>query len=442
LGSFGTGVSWVYVSIHDYGHAGIFAAGALTALFCAFWSLFPALAAFLTVLFRANKSVLGLPLIWVLVEYFRGVLLLNGFPWLLASYSQLNTPLAGYIPLVGAYGTSFLLALSATLIVGMLPRPHTWRWQSGALIAIWLIGGLLQTITWTQPIGKPLSVALVQGNIPQDQKWLPENQLKTMTMYKDMTAQHWGTDIIVWPESAIPAYLSEVEGFYLAPLQAEAVQHHSDLIVSLPVEGKGRFEMYNSVLTLGRHQGIFSKNHLLPFGEYMPWQPLSGYILNKLDIRLGDFTPGGDAQPLLKAGGYPFITSICYEDAFGDANIVGLPEAAYLVNVTNDAWFGNSIEPHQHLQMAQMRAIETGRFMLRATNTGVTAVIAPDGSLSAKAEPFTTTVLTSSITPMGGRTPYSSIGDLPVVLLLLSIFMIWMVYTFRQYQSKHKGENL
>lgn len=428
LGSFGTGVSWVYVSIHDYGHASVLAAGALTALFCAFWSLFPALVGGMAVLCRANRSLLGLPLIWVLVEYFRGVLLLNGFPWLLGAYSQLHTPLAGYIPLVGAYGTGLLLALSATLVVAMLHQPGQRRWQGGGLIMIWLVGGLLQTISWTSPIGKPLSVALIQGNIPQDQKWLPENQLKTMAMYKDLTAQHWGTDIIVWPESAIPAYLSEVEGFYLFPLQTEAGQHHSDLIVSLPVEGDNAHEMYNSVLTLGWHRGIFSKNHLLPFGEYMPWQPVSGYILNKLDIRLGNFTPGGDAQPLLKAGGYPFITSICYEDAFGDANIVGLPEAAYLVNVTNDAWFGNSIEPHQHLQIAQMRAIETGRFMLRATNTGVTAVIAPDGSLSAKAEPFTTTVLTSNITPMGGMTPYARIGDWPVVLGLLMGFLVWSVY--------------
>jgi len=428
LGSFGSGVSWVFVSIHDYGHAGVFSAGALTLLFVAFWALFPALAGCLAVVTRSTKSVLGLPLLWILIEYFRGVLLLNGFPWLLSAYSQLHTPLAGYIPLVGAYGTGFLLALTASLIVTLLYQHQNRRVLGGVLLMIWLVGGLLQTITWTHPIGKALSVALVQGNIPQDQKWLPENQLKTMTLYKDMTAQHWGTDIIVWPESAIPAYLSEVESFYLTPLQAEAVQHQSDLIVSLPVEGKGEFEMYNSVLTLGRHQGIFSKNHLLPFGEYMPWQPLSGYILNKLDIRLGDFTPGGDAQPLLKAGGYPFITSICYEDAFGDANIVGLPQAAYLVNVTNDGWFGKSIEPHQHLQIAQMRAIETGRFMLRATNTGVTAVIAPDGSLAAKAEPFTTTVLTSSIKPMGGMTPYAKIGDLPVVLGLLIGFLIWLVF--------------
>jgi apolipoprotein N-acyltransferase len=271
-------------------------------------------------------------------------------------------------------------------------------------------------------------VALIQGNISQDQKWLPDNQMNTLMLYKNLTAEHWGADVIVWPETAIPAYLSEVEGFYLTPLQTEALQHHTDLIVSLPAEGDTDTIMYNAVLTLGQHPGQYNKNHLLPFGEYMPWQPLSGYILNKLDIRLGDFTPGGDQQPLLQAGGYPFITSICYEDAFGDANINGLPQAAYLVNVTNDAWFGDSMEPHQHLQIAQMRALETGRFMLRATNTGLTAVIAPDGNISASAAPFTTTVLKANITPMGGMTPYARIGDRPIVLVLLGIFLAWWGY--------------
>ncbi|WP_251827564.1 apolipoprotein N-acyltransferase [Methylovulum psychrotolerans] len=428
LGAFGIGVSWVYVSIHDYGHAGLFSAAALTTLFFSFWALFPALAGWLTVQCRASHSILGVALIWALLEYFRGVLLLNGFPWLLGAYSQLHSPLAGYISLIGAYGTGFLLALSAALAVAVLHHNKRRYWLGGLLALIWIAGAGLRHITWTTPIGKDLQVALIQGNISQDQKWLPDNQMNTLMLYKNLTAEHWGADIIVWPETAIPAYLSEVEGFYLTPLQTEALQHHTDLIVSLPAEGDTDTIMYNAVLTLGQHPGQYNKNHLLPFGEYMPWQPLSGYILNKLDIRLGDFTPGGDRQPLLQAGGYPFITSICYEDAFGDANINGLPQAAYLVNVTNDAWFGDSMEPHQHLQIAQMRALETGRFMLRATNTGLTAVIAPNGNISASAAPFTTTVLKANITPMGGMTPYARIGDQPIVLVLLGIFLAWWGY--------------
>lgn len=433
LGSFGLGVSWVFVSIHEFGHASVFSAGALTTLFVAFWALFPAVTGWLAVWSHSNKQLLGLPLLWTLVEYGRGVLLLNGFPWLLGAYSQLDSPLAGYLPVIGAYGSGFLLALTASLLVAILQHPHQRHWRLLLLAGLWLTGSALKTVAWTHPSGEPFKVALIQGNIAQDQKWLPENRLNTLLLYKRLTQENWDAKVIVWPETAIPAYLSEVEDFFLAPLQADAIAHGSDLIVSLPVEGKAEDELYNSVITLGQNPGLFSKNHLLPFGEYMPWQPLSGYILSKLDIRLGDFTPGGDHQPLLKAGGYPFITSICYEDAFGDANIVGLPEAAYLVNVTNDGWFGDSLEPHQHLQIARMRAIETGRFLLRATNTGLTAVVAPDGKITASIPGFTTTVLKTSITPMGGMTPYAHLGDQPIIIALLMAFLgLW---AYRRYFS-------
>ncbi|HSN24047.1 MAG TPA: apolipoprotein N-acyltransferase, partial [Methylomicrobium sp.] len=153
-----------------------------------------------------------------------------------------------------------------------------------------------------------------------------------------------------------------------------------------------------------------------------------GFILSSLAIKLGNFKPGSINQPLLKAGGYPFITSICYEDAFGDAGIIGLPDAAYLVNVTNDGWFGNSIEPYQHLQIARMRAMETGRFLLRSTNTGVTAVIGPDGKIISQAPLFKATVLTETITPMGGMTPYASSGDKPVILVLIILLFCMVIY--------------
>jgi apolipoprotein N-acyltransferase len=269
---------------------------------------------------------------------------------------------------------------------------------------------------------------LIQGNITQDQKWLPENRLKTLQYYKTMTEAHWDSAVVVWPETSIPAYLSEVNEWFLLPLSKAAQQHKSDLIVSLPAHGNSEDKKYNAVMTLGKETRMYRKKHLLPFGEYMPWQPVSGFILNSLAIKLGNFKPGDVDQPLLKAGGYPFITSICYEDAFGDAGIVGLPDAAYLVNVTNDGWFGNSIEPHQHLQIARMRAMETGRFLLRATNTGVTAVVAPDGRIISQLPLFKATVLTEMITPMGDMTPYASSGDKPVILVLMILLFCMIIY--------------
>ncbi|UOA09577.1 apolipoprotein N-acyltransferase [Methylobacter sp. S3L5C] len=432
LGSFGLGVSWVYISIHDFGGADSLSAGLLTCLFCSFWALFPALAGYLSVkILPVNKglvSVIVMPVIWLLVEYLRGCLVLNGFPWLQIAYSQLATPLAGYIPIVGVYGTGFLTALTAAALVAMLQSKKHRLLLTAVLAALWITGSVLQTIKWTDAIGEPIRVSLIQGNITQDKKWRPENKLGTLQYYKTMTEVHWDSDVIVWPETSIPAYLSEVNEWFLLPLSKAARQHHTDLIVSLPAHGDSTAEKYNAVMTLGKETGMYRKKHLLPFGEYLPWQPVSGFILNSLGIKLGNFTPGSIDQPLLKAGGYAFITSICYEDAFGDAGLINLAAAAYLVNVTNDGWFGDSIEPHQHLQIARMRAMETGRFMLRSTNTGVTAIIAPNGKIISQAPVFKEAVLTDWITPMHGMTPYARLGDQPVIIALIILLFCLIVY--------------
>ncbi len=425
LGSFGLGVSWVYISIHDFGGSNWLGAGLLTCLFFGFWALFPALAGFLSVTLlpgtKGLSSIMVMPVVWVLIEYFRGYWVLNGFPWLQIAYSQLESPLAGYIPVAGVYGAGFLTALTASIIAFIFQTRKHRLLLAAALAVLWSAGSILQTVKWTGPIGQPILVSLIQGNIPQDKKWLPENRLATLRYYKTMTEANWGSAVIVWPETSIPAYLSEVNERFLQPLSKAARQHSTDLIVSLPAHGNSEDEKYNAVMTLGKETGMYRKNHLLPFGEYLPWQPVSGFILNSLAIKLGNFKSGGSEQPLLKAGGYPFITSICYEDAFSDAGTLGLSGAAYLVNVTNDGWFGHSIEPYQHLQIARMRAMETGRFLLRSTNTGVTAIVAPDGKVINQAPLFKATALTGTITPMGGMTPYASAGDKPVIIALIML---------------------
>ena len=441
LSAFGLGVSWVYISVHDYGGASMWLAAVIAATFAAFWALFPALTGFIIValprLIKINPLIIT-PFIMVLIDYWRGVLLLNGFPWLLGAYSQLTTPLAGYIPLVGAYGTGFLLILSARLLLEAMQKNQKRYYLLVSII--WLTGAGLQLIQWTTPAGAPFTATLIQGNITQDKKWQPENRLNTLLLYKRHTQAHWDSQVIVWPETAIPAMLEDVNEFFLQPLKEEALAHGTDLIVSAPAGGNNETEIYNAVITLGKQAGIYRKNHLLPFGEYLPWQPFSSFVLKTIGMRLGSFTQGGDNQPLLRAGGYGFITSICYEDAFGDANIVGLENAAYLVNVTNDGWFGDSIEPHQHLQIAQMRALETGRFMLRATNTGASAIIAPNGAIIKQAPVFIETTLTGSITPMQGKTPYSYWGDKPIIYVF-GLFFIGVV--LRSFYPKTKtGEGV
>lgn len=432
LGAFGSGVSWVYISMHDFGGGGAFGSSLLTGLFAAFWAVFPALAGYLSVKMKGPGQIILTPVVWILVEYLRGYWVLNGFPWFQIAYSQLDTPLAGYIPVLGVYGTGFVVALTASIALELCRGGFIRRGRLKsplqliiALAVLWGAGALLRDITWTHEIGPPIRVAMIQGNIAQDQKWRPENKINTLLKYKRMTEEHWDSNIIIWPETAIPAYLDQVKENFLIPLANNAKLHRTDLIISVPVQETAPKKNFNAVITMGKEQGIYRKTHLLPFGEYLPLQPLSGFVLDLVNIKLGNFTPGAVNQPLLKAGGYPFITLICYEDAFGELSIRGLPEAAYLVNVTNDGWFGDSIEPHQHLQMARVRAMETGRFLLRATNTGMTGIVSPKGEIVSQAPVFQETALTGAITPMGGMTPYARLGDKPVIgsmaILLLGL---------------------
>ena len=427
LGLFGSGIWWVYVSIHDFGGADPVSAGLLGLLLVALWSCFPALTAFLSAKMLTQAGVwlriFAVALIWVAVEYVRGNWLLNGFPWLQIAYSQLTTPLAGFAPLAGVYGVGFLLAATAAALAEMLRNKLALLHGLLFVCLIWGGGWLLKSVQWTHAIGAPIKVALLQGNIAQDQKWLPEQMMNTLNLYQQLTEQHWDADVIIWPETAIPAFYSEVKGFYLDPLAAKASEKNVDLVISVPTYGAGK-DYYNSVVTLGGAEAFYRKTHLLPFGEYLPLQPLSGWVLDQLQIPLGDFAAGDDRQPLLQAGGYPFITTICYEDAFGELVIRQVEKAAYLVNVTNDAWFGDTSEPYQHMQMAQMRALETGRYLLRATNSGLTAIVTPDGKISKQAPLFTSTTLTGSILPMSGLTPYAKLGDRWVFAGLLSWLML------------------
>lgn len=426
LGQFGLGVSWVYVSVHDYGGGGLLGSLGIAGLFCGFWAIFPALAMALAVKLPAKCAVRWIlfPTLWLLVEYLRGRIVLEGFPWLQISYSQLDTPLAGYIPVLGGYGTGLIAALIAVMLVKIADKPKRSLCWIGMSAVIFGFGAFLKTLSWTQPMGAPIQATLIQGNIAQDKKWLPETRIGTIVQYIRMTQAHWDSQLVIWPESAVPAYLSDVKQGFIDPLNQEARAHQTDLIVSVPSYGQSEGEKYNSLITLGRTEGMYRKIHLLPFGEYMPWQPVSGWILAHFNLRLSSFTPGAVDQPLLEAAGYRFSTTICYEDAFADNALRDLPEAAYLVNATNDAWFGDSIEPHQHLQIARMRALESGRYLLRATNTGVTAIISPQGKITAQAPLFATTALTGTFEPMGGMTPYAKLGDRPAIYLALTLLIV------------------
>lgn len=448
LGQFGVGASWVYISMHEYGGASEAAAAALTLLLVAFLALFPALAGWLSVrLFpvrRRLRSLLVFPAIWVLTELFRGDWILGGFPWLQLGYSQIDMPLAGFAPLAGVYGTGWLLALSSALLLELALRQGRQRWLAAAVLAvIWLSGAQLRSVQWTRPAGEPFPVTLIQGNVSQDLKWQPGYLQAQMGLYADMTRRHFDSRLIIWPETALPAFYHQLRDAYLAPLEAEAKSHGADLLLGLPVMGETPAEYYNALVSLGATPGIYRKRHLVPFGEYLPLQPLSSSILDILKIPLSDFTAGAAGQPPLRAAGYPLAATICYEDAFGGEGLIVMPEAAYLVNVSNDGWFGDSIAPHQHLQMARMRALETGRYLLRATNTGVSAIIDPKGRVVAAAPQFETAVVGAKIRAMEGGTPYIGLGDAPTISgLFIVIAGAWFLPWRRENIGKVRLDRL
>jgi len=427
LGQFGTGVSWVYTSMHDFGGAGVVEGMGLTALLVAYLALYPALAGYWTSLWGREirgplRSIGVAATAWVAADWLRGWLL-TGFPWLQLGYSQVDTALGlGFAPLAGVYGVGFATASIAASLSVAASIGGSRRDRLVALIAasvVVLAGSAMAGIRWTESAGEPIRAALLQGNIGQAQKWLPETRQATLRRYRELTRRHWGSKLVVWPETAVPAFYHQVQDGFLRELADEAAGHRTDLLIGMPVLDHDSGRYYNALVVVGAEPAMYYKRHMVPFGEYLPFRHVFGFVAELLQIPMANFERGNERQGLLHAGGYPLAASICYEDGFGHESRMGLPEAAYVVNVTNDAWFGRSPEPHQHLQMARMRALEAGRYLLRATNTGVTAILSPRGEVIAQAPLFEEAAVSASIYPMRGATPYVVLGDWSMAGVLL-----------------------
>ena len=431
LGLFGVGASWVYVSLHDYGLMPMPLALLATLLFCGFLALFPALAGVLQAVLKgapAWRLLAVMPACWVLYEWTLGWIF-TGFPWLTLGYTQAPSgPLAGYAPLLGVYGVSLLLALSAGLIALTY---NTWRHASrsawltmSGLLVLWLAGFGLQTVAWTQPIGAPLSVSLLQGNIAQDLKWREDRLRSTLDTYRELVLAS-KSQLIILPETALPLFYDNVPPAYLEELARHARYNGGDLILGLPERDFVQRTYYNSVLSLGTAPTQFyRKQHLVPFGEFIPLKPIFGGIIAMMQIPLTDFARGAPTQQPLAVAGQQVAMNICYEDVFGEEIIRQLPQATLLANVSNDAWFGDSIAPHQHLQISQMRALESGRYMLRATNTGVTAIINEKGRVLRQAPVFQTVALHGTAQGMRGATPYVRWGNAPFLVLVGGLLIL------------------
>ncbi len=430
LGFFGLGASWVYVSINVYGNAsGLFAAF-LTGLFVAALALLFALQTYLyQAYFRRSRTALGFASLWVLFEWLRSWLF-TGFPWLYLGYAHTTTWLHPLAPVLGVMGISFAVVFCAGLLFELF---ELWRHQKfenplqyGIYAGIFCLLGLtlllLDRFTWVEAqAGKSAEVALVQANIDQNLKFDPAYINEGISLYDELSAPLWENDIIIWPETAIPL-LYQGAGPVLGYFDQQARASNSTLVSGILYREQNK--TYNSITALGNGSGIYHKQKLVPFGEYVPLASLMRSVLQLFALPMSSLASGPADQSLLLANDFTLASYICYEVVYPDFVRQQAYQADFLVTISNDTWFGASIGPLQHLQMAAMRALENGRYMVRATSNGVTAFINEQGQVLAQAPQFEVATLSSSVPAFSGRTPFSFWGSWPVVLLSMLVLAL------------------
>jgi apolipoprotein N-acyltransferase len=427
FGLFCAGVAWIYIALHDFGGMPAILSVAAMTSFAGFLALFPALAGYLQTRFnltRLWRVVLVMPATWVMLEWLRGTIF-SGFPWLTLGYAHSDSLLAGYASLLGVYGVSLVAAVCA----GLLAILWNERWNKQGRIALfiflifWAAGALLHRVSWTRPQGAPFSVTLVQGNIGQDVKFNPDVLENTLDTYRRLVMQN-PARLTVLPETALPMMIDEVPQDLVDQLRDHARRNQGDVLIGVFEHERAGY--YNSVVALGASEDAlaaqrphYRKHHLVIFGEFIPFRPVLGWLINEvLHIPMGDLARGEMQQSPLRVAGQLVAVNICYEDVFGEEIISALPLATLLVNLTNDAWYGHSYAAAQHNQMSQFRAMESGRMMLRATNTGVTSIIAVNGKVLQQLPQHIQGILQGDVQGYAGATPYVNWGNSAVLLLI------------------------
>jgi apolipoprotein N-acyltransferase len=431
-GLFAVGTYWLYTCLHIFGLVPLWLTVVLQTGLVALMAGYSAALCYVANRFwlRAGttRDWLVLPGLWVLLEWLRGWVL-SGFPWLSLGYAFIDSPLAGWAPLLGIYGVTWSAALAAVGLnavfapgVSTSQPAHQSRANLGRLIALggiaalFLAPSLASRHAWTRATAKGIPIAAVQGAVSQDQKWQRKNREATMARYESLTTQAWGARLIVWPESAVPVLAGEISE-YLQNVRDAGRAHDADFAIGLVNYQPETMQFFNGLLVMSdAGEGWYYKRHLVPFGEYFP---VPGFIrswMRLMNLPYDDISAGSEHQPVLSAAGQKLGLTICYEDAYGSSQLKILREASLLINVTNNAWYGDSTAPHQHLQISRMRALEAGRFLIRAANDGITAVIDPHGAVVARLPQFQEAVLHADVQPMTGLTPYARLGNYPVVI--------------------------
>jgi apolipoprotein N-acyltransferase len=409
VGLFGVGASWVQVSTMQFGGVNLPLSLLITALFVAGMALFPALQGGLLLWLRGRFQWFSwalFPLLWVVVEWLRGWLF-GGFPWLLLGHTAPGSLYRGLAPWLGTLGVSLFVATLALLLLRAVVEPQQRRRSVLQLLLLLGIAWGSGQQQWGEPMGAPIPVALVQGNIAQEQKWRPQNLHRTLSAYRAATEQSRAR-LVVWPETAIPAFRQQVETVFLQPLAQRLAAEGRTLLSGVPLleSQGGRRYYYNSMVMVGADHGSYHKRHLVPMGEYLPLEWLLRPLLGFIQIPFSSFSHGRADQPPLQLDALLLAPTICYEIAYSDLAFSHLPQAGVLVTISNDAWFGDSLAPAQHLQIARMRALESARPLLRATNTGITVLIGADGEIAGELPRSEAAMLEVVVQPRQGVTPY------------------------------------
>ena len=439
-GLFGSGASWVFVSIHEFGYTSVPLALVLTALFCAGLALCSAITWGLYGWIKRSSQpspfnrLLLFACLWLLGEWLRSWLL-TGFPWLFVGYSQTEAWLAPWAPLIGVYGISFILALSGACLAQLLmayraqstPAPAIRQHRVAAALAaaLWLLAPLLASIEWTESYGEPQRAALVQANISQHDKWRPEQLATTLALYQQLSDKHWASsDVLIWPEAAIPRFYQQLNPFFDS-VEQRASDSDTALLTGVPTRSTHGDEVHNSMIALGHAEGLYHKQRLVPFGEYVPFYSVLGGLLAFFELPVSTMHSGDSNQAALRIHQYQSRPLICYEVVYPGLAARTAQHSDVLVTVSNDAWFGRSVGPIQHLQMAQMRALETGRYLLRGTGSGVSAIIDANGKILQRSELFEQQVVTGKFRLMSGQTPWMQLGYWLVPLL--AVFQVFFI---------------
>lgn len=430
IGLFGSGVSWVYVSIHEYGYAPIPLAVLLTAMFVIGLGFVFALPFLLyEKCFRSHylSALIAFPALWVLGEWLRSWLL-TGFPWLYLGYAHAHTPLAGWLPVIGVYGVSWIVVFSgASLFLALCKQ----TFYPLGITALLFAGGYgLQQINWTQfDTTQVIKVGVVQPNFSLHDKWNPENRSAIRRTLVTLSEPLWDADIILWPEAALNELYHEALPF-LESLDSAGKHNATTLITGILTYDRDKSTdanpvVYNSVVALGNGSGLYHKVRMVPFGEYVPLERWLRGLIRFFDLPTSHMSPGIATQSSLKVGNHRVSPFICYEIVYPDLVARNSRDTNFLLTISNDSWFGDSLGPQQHLQMAQVRALETGRYVVRSTNDGISAIINPQGELQQTSTRFQQQTIRGEIYPAKGDTPFMRTGSLPLISFLIGMLSIY-----------------